>query len=69
MPGETFFRLQQSEGIVAIMASHLLAAYIAAGEVDQANEDEMVGKSLSLAFRLARKADKLIVSDDEDGEG
>jgi len=62
---ETFLRLQHSEGLVAGMASRLLAAYIGAGQVNPANEDEMIEKALSLAIRLARLADRTIESDDE----
>lgn len=65
MIDETFLRLQTSEGIVAGMASRLLAAYIAAGQVNPANEDEMIEKALSLAIRLARLTDRTIESDDE----
>lgn len=65
MIDETFIRLQHSEGIVAEMASRLLAAYIAAGQVNLANEDEMIEKALSLAIRMARLADRTIESDDE----
>jgi hypothetical protein len=69
MRPETFFRFQHSEGVVAEMASRLLAAYIVAGQVNQSNEEQLIEKSLSLAIRLAQKADKLIESDDEDSEG
>jgi hypothetical protein len=51
------------------MASRLLAAYIAAGQVNSGNEDEMIEKCLSLAIRLARLADKTIESDDENSQG
>ncbi len=68
MTEKTFFRLQHSETVIAEMASRLLAAYIGASQVNQANEDEIIDKSLLLAVRLAQKADKLIESDDEDGD-
>ncbi len=68
MPEKSFIRLQGSEAVVAQMASHLLAAYIAAGRANPSNEEELIGKSLSLAIRLARGADRLIESDDEEGE-
>ena len=69
MRPEIFFRFQHSEGVVAEMASRLLAAYIIAGKVNPSNEEELIEKSLSLALRLAQKADRLIESDDENGEG
>ncbi len=68
MPEKTFVRLQQSEGIVAGIASRLLAAYVAAGQVTPTTEDAMIDRSLSLAVRLARKVDLLIESDDETGQ-
>jgi len=68
VPEKNFFRLQRSEAVVAEMASRLLAAYIGASQVNQSNEEEMIEKSLSLAVRLAQKADKLIASDDEEGD-
>lgn len=66
MVEKSFFRLQHSETVVAEMASRLLAAYIGASQVNQFNEDEIIDKSLLMALRLAKKADKLIESDDED---
>lgn len=68
MAEETSFRVQHSKGVVAEMASRLLGAYISASQVNQFNEEEMIDKSLSLAMRLAKKADRLIVSDDENRE-
>ncbi len=68
MPEKSFVRLQSSEAAVAQMASRLLAAYIAAGRANPSDEEELIGKSLSLAIRLAREADKLVESDDEEGE-
>ncbi len=68
MRPEVFFRFQHSEGVVAEMASRLLAAHIIAGKLNSSNEEALIEKSLSLALRLAQKADQLIESDDEDGE-
>jgi len=68
MAEEKYFRLQHSEGVVAEMASRLLAAYISASQVNQSNEEAMIEKSLSLAIRLAKKADRAIESDDETAE-
>ncbi len=65
---ETFIRLQHSEGIVCEMASRLLAAYVSSGQLSSDNEDELIEQSLSMAIKLARKADQLIESDDENGE-
>ncbi len=69
MPKGTFIRLQHSEAVVAQMASRLLAAYIAAGRVSPASEDEVLGKCVSLAVRLAQLTDRTIESDDENADG
>lgn len=65
MSEETFLRLQRSEGIVAQIASRILAAHIASGQMQMRNEDEILDKSIALAIRLVRKVDQTIESDDE----
>ncbi len=69
MPDGTFVRLQQSEGVVAQMASRLLAAHIVAGRVSPASEHEVMEKCVSLAVRLAQLTDRAIESDDENADG
>ena len=65
MKEETFLRLQQSEGIVAQIASRIFAAYIAAGQTQVRNEEEVLDKSIALAIRLAQKVDQALESDNE----
>jgi hypothetical protein len=65
---ETFLRIQHSEGKVCDMASRLLAAFIASGHCTPENEDELAERSANLAIKLADRVDKLVESDDENGE-
>ncbi len=67
MVEETFLRLQASEGVVCTMASTLLAAYISSGQLNAGNEDELIERTLTLAIKLAQKADRAIESDSENG--
>lgn len=68
MAEETFLRLQQSEGTVYQAASRLLAAFIMSGQLKPDNEDELIGRSLSMVTKLALKADHAIESDEESGD-
>jgi hypothetical protein len=65
---ETFLRLQPSERAVCTMAATLLGAYIASGRLNADNEDELIDHSLTLAIKLAQRADRAIESDDENGD-
>jgi ABC-type glucose/galactose transport system permease subunit len=65
---QTYLKLQNSEGIVCQMASRLLAAQIAAGQLNSQNEDELIGRSLAMAIKLAQRADRMIDSDNENNE-
>lgn len=65
---QTYLKLQNSEGIVCQMASRLLAAQIAAGQLNSQNEDELIGRSLTMAIKLAQRADRMIDSDNENNE-
>ncbi len=62
---ETFLRLQHSESVVCEMASRLLAAHIASGQLTPDNEEELIERSIRLSIRIAQKADRAIESDDE----
>ena len=68
MKEETFLRLQHSESVVYQIASHLLAAFISSGQLKPENEDELIDRSLTMAIKLALKADRAIESDDENAE-
>jgi len=65
VPKITHLRLQHSEGIVVHAASRIYAAYIAAGQVTNGNEDQWIGRSIEEALRLAVQTDDRIESDDE----
>ncbi|PLX86365.1 MAG: hypothetical protein C0614_03865 [Desulfuromonas sp.] len=65
MTEETYLNLHQSEGIACQMASRILAAFISSGQLNQANEDELVERSAKLAIKLALKMDRMIQSDNE----
>lgn len=64
---ETFLRLQHSESVVCDMASRLLAAYIASGQLTADNEDELVERAIRISIKVAEKTDRAIESDDENG--
>jgi hypothetical protein len=65
MTEETYIRLQYSESVVSHMASRILSAFIASGQLSETNEDELMNRSLAMAIDLALKADRLIDSDEE----
>ena len=68
MNEKTYLRLQPSEAVVCHMASRLLAAFIAAEQVNPINEDAMIERALEMAIKLAEKADRTIDSDNENRE-
>jgi len=57
--------LQGSEIEVMHAASRLFAALIAAGRLDETNQDQLIETSVRLAVELARQADLAIQSDGE----
>ena len=65
VPQKTHLRLQHSEGIVVHAASRIYAAYIAAGQVTNGNEDQWISRSIEEALQLAVQTDDRIESDDE----
>ena len=65
---QTYLKLQNSEGVVCQMAPRLLPAHIAAGQLNSQNEDELIGRSLAMAIKLAQRADRMIDSDNENNE-
>ncbi|MBK8792575.1 MAG: hypothetical protein IPN59_05360 [Holophaga sp.] len=68
MVEETFLRLQHSESVVCEMASTLLAAYISSGQLTVENEDALIERTLTMAIKLARSADRAIESDNENND-
>jgi len=65
---ETFLKLQHSEGVVSNMAAQILSGFIASGQWTEANENDLINRSLIMALKLAQRADALIDSDDESKE-
>lgn len=65
MSEEVYFSLQESESTVAMMASHIFAGFVTAGQLTDSNEDALINRSLSIAIKMAQKADKVIDSDNE----
>ena len=59
--------LQPSEAVVAQMAAHIFAAYIAVGRVKDGHEPEWMRRSIGEAFQIARLTDEAIRSDGEMG--
>jgi hypothetical protein len=65
MKEATYFQLQPSEAAILHSASIILAAFIAAGQLEIANEEELGARATRLALRLARTIENAVVSDDE----
>lgn len=63
---EVYLALQKSEAAVLHAASRIFSAYVAAGQVDDRNEAEMLAKSVRNAIRMAVYTDKLVQSDEEE---
>ena len=58
-------RLQKSESVVVHVAGQIYAAYIAAGRVDEGQEDQWMQRSIREAIKIAAATDDAIISDDE----
>ncbi len=65
MAKEEFMHLQNSEAVVAQMSATIFAALLQKTELTPANEDELVEKALSIAIKLANRAEERIKSDEE----
>lgn len=65
---KTFLKLQQTEGVVAEMASRFVAAFVASGQLNKDNEAELIERSIAMAIKIAHDADCVIESDEENGE-
>jgi hypothetical protein len=63
---EVHLSLQPSETAVLHAASRIFAAWVAQGNVSDANQPEMEERSVRAALRLAVITDRLMQSDDED---
>ena len=65
MEKEEFMHLQHSESVVAQMAATIFSSLIARDTSYASNEDELIEKSVALAIKLAKRADKMVKSDQE----
>ena len=65
MSQEQHLHLQHSESIVAQMSATIFAAFIRNQVVTPANEDAMVNQAVTIAAKLAARAEKLVKSDQE----
>ena len=62
---QTRLTLAHSEATVVDAASRSFAAYQASNRVDDSNEDEMVERSIKLAFKMAKRVDSLVKAEGE----
>lgn len=65
MSKEEFMHLQHSESVVAKMSATIFAGLIQKQELNAANEEELLEKSVTIAIKLALRAERLIKSDQE----
>lgn len=65
MSQEQHLHLQHSESVVAQMSATLFAAFVRNQAVTEADEDALIDKAVSIAARLASRAEKLVKSDQE----
>lgn len=65
MSKEEFLHLQHSESVVAQMAATIFSGLIQHQTLTAENEDELVERSISIATKLALRAEQVIKSDEE----
>jgi len=65
MTEQSKLTLQSSEKAVLQASAHIFGSYIIANKVTEANEEELLNKSVELGIKMALKTDQLISSDDE----
>ncbi|WMW81851.1 hypothetical protein RF679_06090 [Undibacterium cyanobacteriorum] len=65
MSKEEFLHLQHSESVVAQMAATIFSSLIQQQQLTAENEDELVERSISIATKLALRAEQVIKSDEE----
>jgi hypothetical protein len=65
MAKEEFMQLQHSESVVAQMAATVFAGLIQKNGYGPAAEDELVDLSVSIAVKLALRAEERVKSDQE----
>ena len=65
MANEEFLHLQHSESVVASISATIFSGLIQTVELSTVNEDALVDRSIAIAIKLARRAEKLVKSDEE----
>jgi len=60
-----YANLQPSEMAIFRAAASIYAAYVSSGQVDDANEDEMIKKSIKTSIKMADIVEKAVQSDGE----
>ena len=67
MADKAYVQLEPSEAALVRGACDILAGYIAAGEVNEENQSQMMKKSIKMAINIALTVDDLVQSDSELG--
>lgn len=60
-----YANLQPSEMAIFRAAADIFSGYVAAGQVSDGNEDEMIPKAVRIAVKMADVVDRAVQSDDE----
>ncbi len=62
---KSYLRLQQSEGYIIQAAAQIYAAHLAAGRVDESQEEACMEKSIRDAIRIAKNVDAAVFAESE----
>ena len=65
MPKTRYFSLQPSETAIFQAAANIFASYIAAGQVTDENQAEMMKKAIAASISMAQYVEDVIISDNE----
>ena len=60
-----YFSLRPSETAIFQAAANIFASYIAAGQVTDENQAEMMEKAIAASISMAHHVDEVVVSDKE----
>ena len=64
-----YFSLRPSETAIFQAAANIFASYIAAGQVTDENQAEMMEKAIAASISMAHHVDEVVVSDKEMSSG
>lgn len=65
MANEEFLHLQHSESVVANMSATIFSGLIQTLELNADNEEALIERAVSIAIKLAQRAEKRVKSDEE----